>query len=509
VPKLVSALGPWFGSCGALCVIAGVCAIVAGLQGRPLRCARLAYVASVTGAITFWGAFFLKAAAPRLEWTNPGPISDFRVTLLCVGATWLLLGVFLFALGRKPWTVERAAYWLAFALLAGLYLNVLRERQAFGDFFDYVTAALQLTRGEPLHPRYLYPPLLATLLAPLVTAGDTTVFLTYLAANLLSVLLAFSLIRRGLIRYGFANLAATLLSFSALAVNVAVLRTLFYMQTNLYVTNLMLLGLLCYPTQLWASALALAVAAHIKTSPLALVLPFVINRDFRWLAWFAFFLFGIVAFTSELNGLHRYVEYLDNVSNIYRANGLTLRENSIDSLVRATYWAFGGNIEDARSPVLVLRVLLSLASLGLCFAAMYKRTFSGGAPGPAARVLDAYPVLLLFLMSVSPLVWEHHPVIIVFSLLVMLKQLDGEADALLWLFAWFLCFFVPTFDLYPFSFRITLGVLLAYWLLFRLVRRDSRYGKYFARANTALARLTSAAATPHSERSSAPPVSSK
>jgi hypothetical protein len=489
-------------------LVATVSAIIAGVQGRALRCARMLYVASVAGALTFWGGAF-QASPPRLELLAPGPLSDLRITLLCVGLAWALLGFVLFAAGRKPWTPERSAYWLAFVMLAGLYLNVVRERETFGDFFDYVTAAAQLTRGEPLHARYLYPPLLATLLAPLLKLGDNFVFLFCVAANLLAVLLAFSLLRRALIRYGFATLAATLLSFCAIAVNVSVLRTLFYVQTNLHVTNLMLLGLLCYPTQLWASALSLAVAAHIKTSPLALVLPFVLNRDYKWLGWFAFFLFGIVGLTSSLNGFHRYLEYVDNISNIYRANGLSLRENSLDSLVRSTYWAFGLSVEEARGPILVLRGCLTILSLGLCWGAIRKRTFSGGSAGPIERVLDAYPVLMLFLMSVSPLVWEHHPVIIVLSLLVMLKQLDTEGDALLWFGAWFLCFFVPTFDLYPFSFRITLGVFFAYWLLLRLVLRDTRYGRYFARANAAFARLSGTTANIHSERSSAPPVSSK
>jgi len=388
----------------------------------------------------------------------------------------------------------------------------VRERQNFGDVFDYLSAARQLAKGQPLHPRYLYPPLLATLLVPLVSAGDVTVLLSCLAANLLAVTLAFALLRQCLMRYGFADLAATLLSFAALVSNVALLRTLFYVQTNLHVLNLMLLSLLCYPSQLWASALTLALAAHIKTSPLALVLPFVLNRDWKWLGWFAGFMLAIVVWTSQLNGFHRYLEYLDNVVNIYRANGLSLRENSIDSLFRASYWAFGANPERARIPIWITRALLCLVSVWLCLAAIQRRTFSAAASGVSAagaRALDAYPVLMLFLMSVAPLVWEHHPVIIVLSLLVMLKQLTGETDAVLWLLSWFLCFLVPTFDLYPFSFRITLGVALAYWLLLRLVRRDSRAGPYFRRAHAVLARLGPAGAATHSERSSAPPVSSR
>jgi Glycosyltransferase family 87 len=502
VSKLLTALGPWFGTCGVVCVLALLGAVVAGWRGRAFRCARFAYVASCAGALTYWGVFFVRRAQPRMDLLNPGPISDFRVTLLCVGAAWLLLGVLLFALGRKRWTPERVAFWLAFTLLAGLYINVVRERENFGDVGDFIVAAQQIARGEPLHARYLYPPLLATLLAPLVRFGDVTLGLTCLAANMLAVMLAFVLLRRCLMRYGFAELASTLLAFGALAANVAVLRTLFYVQTNLHMTNLMLLSLLCYPSRLWASALTLALAAHLKTSPLALVLPFVINRDWKWLLWFALFGLGIVAWTSHLNGWHRYLEYLDNISNIYRANGISLRENSLDSLVRTTYWVFGAELEHARKPLLVLRSLLCALSLWLCIAAMRRRTFSGGPPGDLARVLDSFPVLMLFLMSVSPLVWEHHPVIIVLSLLVLLKQLDNQADALLWLGAWFLCFLTPTFDIYPFSFRITLGVAFAYWLLARVTRREQRPGQYFTRVNAAFARL-------HSDRSSAPPVSSR
>ncbi len=512
MPQLLSALGPLLTSCGVLCLVTAACSLFAAVKGRALRSARFAYVSSVTGAVTFWGVFFRTPGYARPEFMNPGPLSDLRVTLLCVGAAWLLLGIVLFVLGRKPWTPDRAVYWLAFVVLAGLYTNVVREREHFGDFFDYVGAANQLIRGEPLHARYLYPPLLATLLAPLVKYGDSAIFLACIAANLISVLMLFDLLRRCLGRYGFSSIAAIVLSFAALAANVAMLRTLFYVQTNLHVTNLMLLSLLCYPQQRWASALSLALGAHIKTSPLALVLPFVLNRDWKWLAWFALFLFGFVGFTSYLNGFHRYGEWLDNVSNIYRANGLSLRESSLDSLVRVTLFFLHEPLELSHKPVLVMRVLLFVLSMWLCWAAIRRGTFSGMSVGAGtvakseARVLDSYPILLLFLTSVSPLVWEHHPVVFVLGMLVLLKPLDREGDAILWLLAWFLCFLVPTFDLYPWSFRIALGVGFAYWLLVRLVRRKAGPGRYFTQANAMLARL---GVSPHSERSSAPPASSK
>jgi hypothetical protein len=534
VPKLLSTLGPWFGACGALALIAAGWSIVAGVRGQALRCARLAYVAATGSAVVFWAAL-LRGRHPRLELVGWSPISDLRVTLLSVGFVWLILGVLVFALGRGRWTLARAAYWLSLTLLMCMYLNVLREREVFGDVYDYVSAAEQIARGEKLHARYLYPPLLATLLATIVQYGHHVVFILLQSLNVLSLWLLFVLLRRVLLRYGFAELSATLVSFAALCANAAVLRTLFYVQTNLHMTNLMLLSLLCYPAQPFVSALALALAVHIKTSPLVLALPFALNRDLRWLLYFGLGVFGVVAATSYANGFVHYHEYLDNVANIYRANGITFRENSIDSLVRSTLHVFKLDLALATRPVQVAKLLLFGFALWLCQRMITRRIFSGAheqvlakplaatgplralaralGPGPApiraARVLDTYPVLLLLLTTLSPLIWEHHPVLIIMPFLVMLKKLDREGDALLWLAAWFLCFLVPTFDVYPYSFRILLGIALAFWLLGRLARRDFRDGRLFARANAALERLSPRSAPAHSDKSSAPPVSSR
>lgn len=506
MPKLLSTLGPWYVACGALALIAAAWSLVAAIRGRPLRSARLAFAAATGSAIVFWAAL-LRGPSARTDLIGWTPLSDLRVTMLCVALVWLLLGALLFALGRRPWTVSRAAYWLSLALLLGMYLNVLREREHFGDVFDYMLAAEQITHGKKLHARYLYPPLLATVLAPLVKYGQDTVFLVLQGLNVLSLGLLYVLLRRALVRYGFAQLSATLVAFAALCANTAVLRTLFYVQTNLHMTNLTLLSLLLYPAHPLLSALALSVAVHIKASPLMLALPFVLGRDLRWLAWFGAMLLAIVGFTSYANSFEHYGQYLDNVANIYRANGISFRENSIDSLLRSTLSVFKQDLGLANGPVLALKLLLFGFGLWLCRRMISRRIFSGAheqvvmaeppplhllRPLPAAaregRVLDTYPVLLMLLTTLSPLLWEHHPVLLILPFLVMLKKIDREADALIWLGAWFLVFLVPTFDIYPFSFRILLGAGLAYWLLARISGRDFRDGRYFAQANSLLER---------------------
>ncbi len=488
-------LGPWLGLISLVAVGCAIWAVRLGRTGRALASARYAYASASAVLVVYWGTF-VRGDAPRPDLVVNGPISDFDVTLLCVAAAWLVLGGLLAVLSHhegKAWSAEQGARLLASVLLAAQTINVVRERPFFGDVSDYVLAAEQLTRGEPLHARYLYPPLLATLLAPLVKLGPSAVFLFCLAGNLVAVVLTFELLRRALVRYGFAELLAVLVAFCALCANVALLRTLFYVQVNLHITNLMLLSLLAYPQWPLASALALALAAHLKTSPLVVALPFLLNRDYRWLSYFALGILGLVAFTSWANGFQHYREYLENVSNIYHANGIQYRDNSLDSLVRATFAAFGKDIESARPYVLALRGGLFVFALWLSERAARVGLFSAGSGAArtkqSARAYDSFPVLLLLLTTISPLLWEHHPVMMLLSFAVLLKQLDDQVDAVLLLLAYYLVFLIPTFDVYPFSYRITLGAGLAYVLLARTARRALPAGRLFTQLNEAFSQL--------------------
>jgi hypothetical protein len=83
-------------------------------------------------------------------------------------------------------------------------------------------------------------------------------------------------------------------------------------------------------------------------------------------------------------------------------------------------------------------------------------------------------------------------VLMVLSLLVLRKRVDGQADSVLWLLSWCLIFLIPTFDVYPFSYRITLGAGLVYWLFLRFVRRPAAPGGAFAAVNARLGALAEA-----------------
>lgn len=489
-------VGWLFWSSAVLALLATGRALRDARHGRALRCALFAYAAVSALVLAYYDAFFRHPRAVSAELLRAGPISDLDVTLTCVVMAWLLLGSLLVCLARSGRDAEAALSAGAAHLVVWLYLNVVRERSQFGDVADYLRAASELAAGAKLHGRYLYPPFFATLLQPLVRYGAATSVLVCLVANFVSLGLLFVLLERVLQRYGFARVTATLATFVLLSVNVAVLRSLLYAQTNFHVANLCLLSLVLYPAWPLASGLAVALAAHIKTSPLVLAGAFLFARDLRWLVGFAAGAAGVVAFTSYVNGFGHYAEYLANVSNLYAANGVEYRENSIDSLFRASALLFGRSEDSVRIPIALARGAVFLFLAWVWLQAVRNRSFSRGKLGREAIALDSYPVLLFLLMAISPLVWEHHPVLIVPTFLVLLVKLDDPVDCVLWLLAWFLVYAVPTFDLYPLSFHLLLGEGLTAWLLTRVVRRGTGHGRYFARANRALGVLLAPDAEP-------------
>ena len=134
-------------------------------------------------------------------------------------------------------------------------------------------AAFDLSEGRPLHERYIYPPLLAAACELLVPLGRGKCARACGSGDVLAASAFAGLLSLTLVRHGFDPRASACLVLAFMAINVPVLRTLVYGQVNLHVANLILLALLAYPRFPVGSALALALAVHLKSSPVVLVLP--------------------------------------------------------------------------------------------------------------------------------------------------------------------------------------------------------------------------------------------
>jgi hypothetical protein len=408
-----------------------------------------------------------------------GPVSGLKLTYSAVGLVWLSSGLVL-ALLRKPDFRARFGLVTICSFLALLlYANVLRERSEYPDAGDYMRAAFDLSEGRPLHERYIYPPLLAAACELFVPLGRGGLRTALWIGNVLAVAAFAGLLPLVLVRYGFDRRVSAGLVLAFLAINVPILRTLVYGQVNLHVANLILLALLAYPRFPVWSALSLALAVHLKSSPLVLVLPFVTERNGRWMAAFVAWLGAVAAAIYAVHGAQPFLDFLHNARSVYAWGDLCFRENSIDSFLRSTAALLGGPFAMADQPVVRLLAKASVLAIALAIAgfAIWRGAFVPGR-GPGSDVLNGWPALAVLMVLASPLVWEHHPVFVALPFLVITRRLQTPGEWAVFSLAYGFVFLLPTFDFYPWSFGRLAGLLTLLALLYRISGRN-RDGDFF------------------------------
>ena len=398
------------------------------------------------------------ASVFRLLFDN-GPNSNPHVTLLSITLVWLLFGSaigFLLVRGLTPDNLFPSACFFALALL---YVNVLRERPNYIDVGDYIQAASELAGGAHLHSLYIYPPFLATVLGPFARLGARVAFDVCWVVNALSLFAFFFLLRRTLILSEFSPRGSTLATFVFMLVNVPILRTLVCGQINLLVMDCILASILSYRRSRLLSAVCLAMAVHLKLSPIILLLAFLLEKDWRWMAWFVLALSAGLALTVVPYGIMPFYDVLHNLQRLYEIRDAAFRDNSIDSFVMA--WRKFGTFDPAalQRTIFGAKVMLTLASLWTMFHCMKRRLFFDQR-GPGAIAFNAIPVLLILMMLGSPIAWEHHPVFLTLSFLLILRGIETTPVAALYTTAYALTFLVPTFDFFPWSYGRLLGPLI-------------------------------------------------
>ncbi len=431
--------------------------------------------AAATAVFVVANAALLALKGPQVyeALVQVGPVSGLKLTYSAVSLVWLAGGLLL-ALLRRPGFRSRfgLAAIVSFVVLA-LYANVLRERSEYPDAGDYMRAAFDLSEGRSLHERYIYPPLLAAACELLVPLGRGGMRTALWAGNVLAVGAFAGLLSLALVRYGFDRRVSALLVLAFLAVNVPVLRTLVYGQVNLHVANLLLLALLAYPRFPVASALALALAVHLKSSPVVLVLPFLTERNGRFAAAFVAWLGAVAAVIYAAHGVQPFLDFLHNARGVYAWADLSFRENSVDSFLRSTAAVLGGpfGLLDQPPVRLLLKGSVLAAALAVAGAAIARRPFASPR-GPGSDVLNSWPALTAVMVLASPLVWEHHPVFVALPFLVITRRLQAPGEWAAFSLAYLVVFLLPTFDFYPWSFGRLAGLLVLLALLHRTSGRD-------------------------------------
>jgi hypothetical protein len=401
--------------------------------------------------------------------------------------TWLLLGALLYFLQAGSINNANVLTFSGFFLVAWVYLNSLNDHYRYGDYTYYQQAALSLVKNGHLPDTYFYPPLWATLLKPIASLEANTFLLVLWLMNFLSLMVFFILLHLVLQRYGFSARLSALVTTLFLLVNAPLLRTLDYVQINIHVLNFIFGSLLLYPKRPFLSALLLAIAIHLKTSPAVLVLGFLLEKDWRWLTWLVLTTVLIGALTVATNGLMPFADYLHNIRILSASRDAIFHDTSFDSFL-----GFAGSFLHLGFPV--IRILVYASKVSFAAAAVFvmahcvRNQAFHISTERGASLFNAIPALFILMTLASPVVWEHHGLFLALSFLLLLKRIELPSEWLWFGFAYFLEFVLPTFDFFPWSYGRLLAPLIVLGLAWKATEKQEP-SSYFMALNNWLTKL--------------------
>jgi hypothetical protein len=435
---------------------------------RNLKFALLTWLAMTLLVIVSLVLIYLRNGAAGLNlFIQEWPLSNLAVTLASTSLTWLLLGILIYLLANEKISAKNIWITAGFFLVMFVYLNLLRERFRYGDYQYYLEAAAALSKGQPLPDTYLYLPLWATLLQFIVPLGDQGVMIILWILNVIALGAFYILLVRVLERYGFESRLAVVISVLFLLINTPLLRTLGFIQVNLLTLNLIFLSILAYPKNEFLSAFALALAVHLKTSPVVLVLAFLLEFNWRWLIWFVLSFVGIGLIPVAINGPSPYFDYFHNAVSLTQIPDTNFHDTSFDSFLRFLDPFFGIQIAQTRILALIAKLILLAGTLFVMAKNTRDRAFSKD-----YRMLNALPSLFIFMTLASPIVWDHHGMFVALSFLTLLKRINSPAHWVWFGFVYFLEFMLPSFDFFPWSYGRLIAPIIVLWLMYQTSQND-------------------------------------
>ena len=362
--------------------------------------------------------------------------------------------------------------------LVGEYAEKLYDYECY----ERAARAIRNGRNPYAHPtfRYLYPPLLAQSLAALFHALRSAyaalgiearpaqlwdvVFYLYQSAQVGLVVASYLLSARFARTLGLAAPVAAALCAALLLVDSPLLRTLRWSQVNLAILVCVVAATLLRARAPVAAGLLLALGIHLKLQPAILLLPWGLTQQWRALAGCgAGVLFIALLQTSGGSDWTLWQQFYQFAFQF--PQGAHYRDNGLHSLVYNT-------LSLARTLPVRAGLALSIEWVwrALALAAAAWMLWRGWQRESAReRLSDAFrhgghaaDALALILLA-APLVWEHHYVLAI-PLFLYAAAGWGRTHPVPLGSAAVLCFAIPTFDVFPWSYHRLAGLL---WLLWR------------------------------------------
>ncbi len=254
---------------------------------------------------------------------------------------------------------------------------------------------------------YLYPPLLADVLAPVSRLPPHVAAALWRAFNLCLVAAAALLIARMLLLPVLSARFAVLLvsAFSFWPVN----ETIALGQISIVLLMLWVIGVVAYAEDRPAlSALSLALATALKVSPILIVGLFLVWNDRRWVAWYAAGLASLILLMGLVNGWSNLAAYREVIS-VMSAGANALQNKSIGSMLASFYYGSVGSVGTSYRPVQAGKVFLTVSkivSAGFMGAMLWLAWLRRRASTLHERAV-MLAVFSLVLAVVSPVSWRH------------------------------------------------------------------------------------------------------
>jgi len=412
------------------------------------------------------------------------PLSNLVVTLEATAFTWIGIGAILYLLVNDKINKDNILFIAGFFLITFIYLGFLRERFRYGDYAYYIEAATAMRNHQTLPDTYLYLPLWATLLQYIVPFGDQGVLAILWPLNIIALAAFYFLLVKVLERYGFSHHLAVIVTFLFMLVNTPIHRTLGFVQVNLIVMDLIFLSVLTYQKNIFLSALTLALAVHLKTSPAVLVLAFLLEFNWKWVTWFAitFLIIGLIPIAT--NGVTPYFDYLANISILTQIPDTNFHDTSFDSFLRFLNPFFGINIQATRIMTYAAKATLLIGSLLVMAKSIRSNSFASS----ENKMMNALPPLFVLMTLTSPIVWDHHGSFTTLAFLLLIKRIDSPNLWTWFGFIYLLEFILPSFDFFPWSYGRLIAPIIALWLMWKTAD-NKEPSQFITTANQMLAKF--------------------
>jgi len=285
---------------------------------------------------------------------------------------------------------------------------------------------------------YVYPPVLADALIPFSMMPLGLAVKAWIAVSVAAVVLIALLLAR-LMPVALASVGGGAL-LAALAVSQPVVSGISWGQITVLLLLLWVWGIWLYRRRsIGASAAVFALATAIKLTPLIVIVPFFIWREWKWLRWYAAALVGIVAAMALVNSPAALTDYVRHVIPSMSRGIAHTGNETIPASIQLLYVASTGKTIDpmriGRVPAAVLTVgkLVSLIAIGISVVLVLR---AGAGMSRWNRILT----LALFAMlsaAVAPVSWRHAYAVGLPALaLLWAKALgEGRLNGRVWLLA--------------------------------------------------------------------------